>query len=171
MKVRLKLLISVIVITTLIFSCNHESETNQPSNVNGQVVSHSACKSNKSGSGTATVSDSMSCVEYTFDPANNKLLLKHINAGFNCCPGNLTCDVTISNDTIFIRENEQFAQCNCDCLYDLDIEITGIANQIYHINFIEPYIGNQMPLNFAIDLQNITSGSFCVTRTNYPWGY
>jgi hypothetical protein len=28
-----------------------------------------------------------------------------------------------------------------------------------------------MPLNFAIDLQNITSGSFCVTRTNYPWGY
>jgi hypothetical protein len=171
MKARMKLLLSAFVATTLIFSCNHENETNLPSDVNGQLVSHSECKDNKSGSGTAAISDSLSCVEYTFDPANNKLLLKHINAGFNCCPGNLTCNVTISNDTILIQENEEFAQCFCNCLYDLDIEITGIENQMYHLRFFEPYSGNQEPLNFSIDIESITSGSYCVTRTNYPWGF
>ncbi len=171
MKTIMKLFITVVITTTMILSCNHENETNQPSGVNGQLVGQSDCKNNKSGSGTTEVSDSLSCVEYTFEATNNKLILKHINAVFNCCPGNLSCNVTISNDTIIIQESEQHALCNCDCLYDLDIEVTGIESRQYQIQFIEPYIGEQEPLNFSIDLQNAATGSYCVSRTFYPWGF
>lgn len=171
MRANMKLLLPAIAVIILIFNCNHENETNQPSEVNGQLVRNSKCKAMKSGTGISSVSDSLSCVEYTYEEANNKLLLKHINAGFNCCPGNLMCHVSLSNDTIFIRELEEFALCNCNCLYDLDIEITGLGYQHYQLQFIEPYIGDQEPLNFSIDLQSITSGSYCVNRNNYPWGF
>ncbi|MHC1774200.1 MAG: hypothetical protein AB9834_02185 [Lentimicrobium sp.] len=171
MKARMKLLLSAFVATTLIFSCNHENETNQPSEVIGQLVSQSGCKYYKSDAGISKVSDSLSCVEYTYEAAHNKLLLKHINAGFNCCPGNLSCDLTISNDTIFVQESEQHALCNCDCLYDLNIEVTGIENRLYQLQFIEPYIGDQEPLNFSIDLQDAATGSYCVSRIYYPWGF
>jgi len=115
MKVNMKPILLIIALIALIFSCKNESETYL---INGQLLSHSECKSMKSGAGISMDSDSLSCVEYAYEETNNKLHLKHINAGFNCCPGNLTCNVSISNDTILIQEKEQFAQCNCDCLYE-----------------------------------------------------
>ncbi|MBN2482267.1 MAG: hypothetical protein JXB19_11025 [Bacteroidales bacterium] len=137
----------------------------------GQVVSHTTCKYGlKSISGTEIFPDSLTCVHYSFDSAIKKLAIKHINGGFNCCPESLYCDVSLRNDTIIIQEFEAAALCNCNCLFDLDIELFGVNSKKYQIRFIEPYAGNQLEINFEVDLTNEHEGSFCVTRKQYPWG-
>jgi hypothetical protein len=101
---------------------------------------------------------------------SDKLSLKHINAGFNCCPGKLTCKVTQSGDSLVIEEFESQAGCNCNCLYDLDIEIKNVTTGKYHIRFIEPYGGEQEKILLDMNLEEHPAGTFCVTRKNYPWG-
>jgi len=111
-----------------------------------------------------------SCSEYLFDKENNKLTLKHINAGFNCCPDSLYCIVELKSDTILIQEFEKSAPCRCNCLYDLDIEIGSVDLKKYQIKFIEPYVADHNELLFEIDLTKNSTGSYCVTRKQYPWG-
>ncbi len=145
-----------------LLSCNKEDPAVQ--NTNGKLINISECKSGKS-----SVADTFSCVEYTFEPSSGKLLLKHVNSAFNCCPLEVTCTFSIVNDTIIIEEMESEPACNCDCLYDLDIEISGITAKIYRLKFIEPYLGDQEPLDFYIDIPSEPAGIKCVSRSNYPW--
>jgi hypothetical protein len=98
------------------------------------------------------------------------LTVKHINAGFNCCPDSLYCKVDLEGDTILIQELENSTLCHCNCLYDLVIEIKGIDLKKYHVKFIEPYVADQNKLLFEIDLTEDSTGSYCVTRQQYPWG-
>ena len=163
------LILTGIAILMLAYSCENEKEKAAQLNVSGKVVSLTDCKSLKSNA-VVSASDSLSCAEYSYNEAGNKLIIKHINAGFNCCPGSVYCNVTMSNDTIVIQEFESKPSCNCDCLYDLDIEIEGVASQKYHIRFIEPYCGNQEQLIFGVDLASQKEGICCVTRNQYPWG-
>lgn len=163
------LIIAGISILMLAYSCENEKEKTAQLTVSGKVVSRTDCKSLKSNA-VVSASDSLSCAEYSYIEAGNKLIIKHINAGFNCCPGSVYCNVTMSNDTIVIQEFESKPSCNCDCLYDLDIEIEGVASQKYHIRFIEPYCGNQEQLIFGVDLASQKEGICCVTRNQYPWG-
>jgi len=146
-------------------------ETTKELVLSGSLVSHSECKSGlRTAFQISDTPDSLSCVEYSFDVINNKLSLTHINAGFNCCPDSLYCSITASNDTIIIREFEKKAQCNCDCIYDLYMEVNDIEEGKYQVKFIEPYAGDMEPLTFEIDLKKETEGSFCVVRNGYPWG-
>ena len=69
-----------------------------------------------------------------------------------------------------IEEKEEAAQCDCNCLYDLEIEIEGVEEQSYQINVFEPYALDQAKLSFSIDLKSEPSGSFSVIRKIYPWG-
>ena len=139
--------------------------------ITGQLVNNSTCKDDlKSTSDIIKTPDSLSCVEYSFDKKKNQLSIKHINAGFNCCPDSLYCKVDLIGDIIQIQEFEKAAQCDCNCLYDLDIEINGVVLKNYQVKFIEPYLADQIKLIFKIDLTNDTSGSYCVTRKQYPWG-
>jgi hypothetical protein len=94
----------------------------------------------------------------------------HINAGFNCCPGEIYCDIDIRNDTIFLIESEEKAECDCNCLYDIDITIAEVEKQKYHISIDEPYHKGQEKILFEIDLIENETGIFCVQRTLYPWG-
>jgi hypothetical protein len=154
-----------------IISCENEKTGSQQLKITGNLVNNSACKNElKSNSGLFDTPDSLSCIEYSFDDLNNKLTIKHINAGFNCCPDSLYCNVSLSNDTVIIEEFEASALCNCDCLYDLDMELDGVIPQKYHIRFIEPYAQDQEKLIFDIDLTKVKEESFCVTRKGYPWG-
>jgi len=135
-------------------------------------VSHSDCKNFNLKSATQYIdygSDS-SCVSYSYNFQDKKLILKHINAGFNCCPGEIYCDIDIKNDTIFLKESEQKADCDCDCLYDVDIKISDIAKQKYIISINEPYCNDQEKILFEIDLTRNETGVYCVERTQYPWG-
>jgi hypothetical protein len=109
-------------------------------------------------------------VEYNYNETSNKLIFNHINAGFNCCPQGFYCNVSLKNDTIIVEEFENSSLCDCNCLYDLEIELKGVEAKKYQIKFIEPYCGNQAKLEFPVDLASLEQGSYCATRTNYPWG-
>jgi hypothetical protein len=148
----------ILVFIILITACKNQEEIQ---------LQTATCKSSKSLDAYA---DTMSCIEYTFNPENHKLTLKHINTSFNCCVDGLFYNTSIYTDTIIIEEFEKNGQCNCMCLYDMDIEINGLQVKTYYIKIIEQYIGQHEPLFFQIDLAQNNTGDYCVSRENYPWG-
>jgi hypothetical protein len=161
---------TIVLLSLGLFVAGCDKESNNPSSLSGKVVFASECKNNlKAASMALNIPDSLSCVDYTFDEANKNLSLRHCNAGFNCCPGKISCSVTLQNDTILIRESESTSMCDCNCLFDLDIEITGVEVNAYQVRIMEPYAGDQEQLLIGIDLEKNKEGSFCVTRKQYPW--
>jgi hypothetical protein len=153
-----------------ITGCEHQNEP-ADSSISGSLTGSSDCKIFKSVDLKFTVADTFSCVQYQYNNATLKLNMTHINAGFNCCPGEIFCDVSVNNDTIIIAESEKEQSCNCLCLFDLDIELQGVDEDIYIVKFIEPYAGDQEKLIFEMDLTSGTEGEFCVIRKGEPWGY
>ncbi len=170
MKTRNIFSLTLFALFFIAFGCNDKTENDKPSAFSGKLASHTGCKLMISDS-TINRTDSLSCAEYTFNNATNKLLIKHINAGFNCCPDSIYSNVSISNDTIIIQEFESGPQCYCLCLYDLNFEIDGISANKYQVKFIEPLRGNQQELIFEVDFTNQSTGSYCVVRHHNPWGY
>lgn len=169
MKTPIYSILAVFALAFLTISC--EKEKNKQLALTGQLVNHSACKNGlKSTNERANTPDTLTCIDYSFDASNKLLSIKHINAGFNCCPDSMYCNVKISNDTIIVQEYEKSSLCNCNCLFDLDIEINGVDSKTYQIKFIEPYSGDQEKIVFEADLGKDKSGSFCATRKQYPWG-
>jgi hypothetical protein len=159
----------ILVLGILAVRCDNQSTG--PMSLSGKMVNYSECKSgSKSTFIDSDAPDSISCIEYSFDEVNNELAVLHVNAGFNCCPGSLFCTISLIGDTILIRECESAAQCNCNCLYDLEIAITGVEKRKYQVKVIEPYAGDQEKIRFGIDLEKDVEGSFCVIRKQYPWG-
>jgi len=137
----------------------------------GQLIKKSVCKNEiKSLSYKTIIPDSLSCIEYAYDNTNNILTMKHINAGFNCCPDSLYIQTLLDGNVITIQEYERSALCRCNCLYDLDIKLNGIEAKEYQVVFAEPYIADQQEIIFDIDLKTNIEGHFCVTRKQYPWG-
>jgi len=170
MKPSIYFLFTALTVGLLIHSCNKENTNIKANNFKGQLMSKSECKSNlKSTSKIVEISDTLSCIDYSFDVSSNKLIINHVNAGFNCCQDRIYCNVSLSNDTIIIQEIELNPECNCNCLFDLNIEIEGIDIKSYQIKFIEPYVGAQNKISFGIDLTKDKVGSFCVDRRQYPW--
>ena len=154
----------------LVLGCEKEKE-NPPVEITGQLINSTECKDFlKSTKGSSITPDSLSCIEWTYNREDSILTFKHVNAGFNCCPEELTCEVSTSGDTIVIEEFEKSSLCDCDCLYDLDIVINGVLDKTYKIKMIEPYARDEAELFFEIDLSTIDSGSHCVVRKRYPWG-
>jgi hypothetical protein len=160
-------------ITTIVLFCLqfHSCDEKKTSNgLNGGLVNHSECKSSKSALVLNDVPDSVSCINFIYDEEEKTLYLTHLNAGFNCCPGSLYCQIKQSNDTVIIEEFEKSSMCDCNCLFDLDYELSGVEKQSYIIKFIEPYLSGQTPLIFELDLTGKPDGSYCVSRNQYPWG-
>lgn len=150
----------------MISGCDKENTT---SGISGSITGSSDCKSIKT-LGLNDIADTLSCVDYLYDSTSHELSVIHINSGFNCCPGKLSCEITTNQDTIFVREYEKKAACDCDCLYDLFISINGVEPGVYVMKFIEPYADAAEELIFTVDLTAEISGSYCVVRKNYPWG-
>jgi len=157
-----------ICISVLLFSCDKENASNSP--ISGGITNQSECKNNKSFTGNLDIADSLSCISYTYDASVQKLVLTHYNAGFNCCPGNIYCEIESYNDSIVVTEYETRQDCNCLCLFDLEIELNGVQAKNYKIIFKEPYVDNQQELIFNIDLAFFNQGDYCVVRKEYPWG-
>lgn len=166
----MKAILSFLFLFFLISSCSSEFENPEEMDLKISLLGNPQCNGLKSTDRYAETPASKSCVEFIFDQDIRKLTLKHLNAGFNCCPESLWCTVAYRNDTIIIQEFEKNMGCKCDCLYDLDIEVEGVDPGNFVIQFVEPYAGNQEKLIFELDLRNNAEGSFCVSRGNYPWG-
>jgi len=155
----------------LVSNCTVETEHSKDLNLSVALLTNNPpCNHSKSAEIINSTPDSQSCIEYSFEPSAGKLTVKHLNTAFNCCPESLWCTVTYRNDTIIVQEYEKNMGCKCNCLYDLEMEVNGLEPGKYQLRLIEPYIGTQQPINVALDLQNQKTGSFCATRTNYPWG-
>jgi hypothetical protein len=148
-------------IAMFLFSCDRENP-----------VSHSDCKNFnlKATTESCDYGSDSSCVCYNYSIQEKRLVLNHINAAFNCCPGEIYCDIEIKGDTIFLKEKEEKAACDCDCLYDIDIIVSDVERKRYVIDLYEPYCSGQESILFEIDLTQNETGVFCVERTLYPWG-
>ncbi len=168
MKTIYPIVLSLFIVAVLLSACEHDKDSQQ--SVSGKLISNSNCKSTLTDSDSVYLIDNVSCAEYSYNDSSKTLSIKHINTGFNCCPGEIQCNISIVNDTILIRESETAMLCDCSCLYDLNIEVYGVDAKKYVIRFIEPYIGNQEQLIFEADLVSQNAGSHCVPRSDYPWG-
>ena len=157
-------------ITISLTGCNSSDENPDPNAISGKITGQSECKNFKPSELKFTEPDTFSCALFNFDAANQKLILNHINSGFNCCPEEISCEVSLKNDTILIIESEKMQGCNCNCLFDLDIEVNNVTKDVYQVKFIEPYALEMAPLIFQIDLNENSQGEYCVVRKGYPWG-
>lgn len=166
----MKTILSILFLLSLLFSCTPEPENPTEMDLTIRLLGNPQCNGVKSDGRIVRTPNSQSCVEYAFDQDNRKLMLKHLNAGFNCCPESLWFVVTYRNDSIVIQEFEKNTGCKCNCLYDLDIEVEGLEPGKYQLCLIEPYLGTQQPLTIELDLLAQKQGSFCVSRNIYPWG-
>lgn len=111
----------------------------------------------------------VSSVSYEYNESTRKLKLTHYNAGFNCCPGVLSCESLLEGNTIKILEKEEGDGCHCLCLYDIEIEVNNIDETEYKIEINEPYSDSNDALNAIINLKSNPTGEFHVTRNYYPW--
>ena len=137
----------------------------------GKMTGNDGCNIFQAGKSDPSPNDD--CVEYEYD-GQDVLILNHLNAGFNCCP--IICaNITIDDSTILITESETFDSlggCYCLCLFDVYYELTGIEPREYVIRFVEPYfVEGDEYLEFFVDLSVSPTGSHCVYRDHYPWGF
>jgi hypothetical protein len=170
MKTRIIFILIVLAAILIIDGCEKKNEDQSDLMFSGELTSHTGCKSFKSTVAEFDTPDTLSCINYSFDVSTGKLVMKHINSGFNCCPEILYCTITLNCDTIVIREDEKAALCKCNCLFDMDMEINGVEARKYQVKIIEPYAVNQEELFFEMDLATHADGSVCVVRKQYPWG-
>ena len=109
------------------------------------------------------------CLEYHYN-GTDTLVLRHINAGFNCCPGEITAEIDFNSSLITITEREQEQGCYCLCLFDLDYEVVNLVPGVYTLRIIEPYVeGGDQVLELTLELWSATSGTHCLQRDDYPW--
>lgn len=159
----------LMIITYIISGCEKTSIQNN-GKPTGNLIKYSDCKNTVTGILSDTTPNNLDCIEYSYNNLNGILKLNHINAGFNCCPGKITADISINNDAIIINEKEQEAGCHCDCLFDIEYQFNNLQSLTFKLIVVEPYRPvDEDVLEFVLDLNIQPSGKFCVERKNYPW--
>ena len=164
---------SVILIGILIFTfggCEKNVNTPETQPV-GALTGYEGCKTFATTTGPESnlQNSTKECIEYTYD-GESTLILKHINAGFNCCPGKIEATISVSDSMILIEGREEEQGCLCQCLFDLQYEIFELTPGEYTIAITGPYVQDtDERLLFHVRLYDPSSGTFCVNRTHYPW--
>ncbi len=159
---------------SFIISCESNTKSEAKLELAGAVTEFSDCKYLNKATGLSkiveTLPDSLAAVEYYYD-GENQLILTHINAGFNCCPGELFTEIFENNGDIIIEEFETEAACKCNCLYDLKIIIDDIKPGNYSFTIIEPYLPDDNEIiTFVLGLNEKDEGIIKFKRQGYPWG-
>jgi len=163
-NIKIILFLATAIVLSMFTSCENKEENVQESSFNY----YEGCKYSKSGVSIDSITSKQTCIQYFMD--GNTLIFKHINAGFNCTPDNVFAEIRISNNLIIIEESQELTTpSDCKCLFDIEMQITNVEKDAYTIKIFEPYQLNQM-IEFNIDLSANTTGTYCVDRTDYPWG-
>ena len=170
-------LLSGLLFLAVIFALGGCGDDDNPadSNLESRLLSAAGCKQFIAGKPGFDTPSSQTCVEYVYNSANT-LRLTHINAGFNCCPGEIGGDIVIADNVITITESESESGCYCLCLFDLVFEIDNLPPGVYTIRIVEPYMADQYAvecgesIDFVVELLLPGSGSECFERVHYPWG-
>ncbi len=177
----------IVCVSVVLAGCRGSEEVVTPAQPQGKpygvLISHTDCKEQGALLGKVLDSDGMmngssnrplspasgeDCIEYRF--SGDTLSLKHINAAFNCCPGEIEVETSVAGDTIIIAEKEKEALCDCLCLYDLKMAIYNVSASGYTIVVRELYLTEEdEPLIFTVDLAGQPEGKHCVKRNHYPW--
>jgi hypothetical protein len=112
------------------------------------------------------------CIEYNYD-GTSTLLIRHINAGFNCCPLDIYSYISIAGNQITIYEYETFdtaGPCPCMCLYEIYYEINNLPPGEYTIEIRGQCIWpDDDYLVYTTDLVSSPVGEYCLYRGYYPW--
>lgn len=153
-------------LSLLIIRCDREPSVTPSIN----FVGSTDCKS----LGLKSINDQSSdkdCIQYRW-VTGDSLIIKHINAAFNCCPLGFITELKVSGDTLIVTEKENSSMCDCSCLFDLNYNLAGITRDTWWIRIDEQYV--QQPgaekILFKAEFSKVPEGEFCVTRTGYPWG-
>ena len=142
-----------------------------PSPPSGEVIGGGECKYMMKGVEPDTFPTTLDCIDYTYD-GESVLDITHINAGLNCCPV-FVAEFSVEDNLIIIEEIDSLDNggCDCNCLFDIDYQISNLPPAVYTIKVIEPYMEpSEDTLQFEADLTTATSGIYCVERHYYPWG-
>jgi hypothetical protein len=138
----------------------------------GTVLGSEGCKEFQKEVLADSTPPDQDCIQYQYD-GEGVLLLKHVNAGFNCCPDEILADITIVENVITIGEGESLEDggCDCLCLFDVNYQISDLPPGEYTIVVHQLHLieGDEI-LQFTVDLVSSPSGSHCVHRDHYPWG-
>lgn len=164
----------LLLLSLLITNSCKQDENIIPFHPVASLESYHGCKTfNEEISASSLVSlfydQNQDCIEYQYN-GDSVLEIRHINAGFNCCPGTIVAQININDNIIVIKESETEQGCFCQCLFDVNYKIEGLMPGKYTIKIIEPCTSDQdEKLEFVLDLFRATSGTHCVDRNHYPW--
>lgn len=165
--------ISIVLIT----GCEKEEPNDEePLILKGNVISNTGCKSVQLESDPGYTPDTLECIAYSFDPENHTLTFLHANAAFNCGLAEMLCEVSLTNDTLILWEIEPGPYAECMCLFDIEIEFTGVESVKYQVEIRGGSIENEVVMlggkkfGFEMDLTNDITGTYCITHKSYPWG-
>ncbi len=151
MKSRFLISMILVLLSVAIVGCDDkEDKSNEKVVFTGvKDLSHTDCKATTKGiSGEK---------EYLKLEAEGKYLaVKHINAVFNCCPGELFVTSKVRNDTIFINETEKEAGCKCICPYDLNYKVGALDYGKYHV-ILSHIKSNSILVEFDINFNSETT--------------
>ena len=90
------------------------------------------------------------------------LAISHINAMFNCAPGQIIVDATLEDNIISINEYSTENSANCICPYDLSFSIGPLQYETYILSVKHNY----EILNVEIDFNKNTDLRIDIKKTN-----
>ena len=161
----------------LFATCNDDGATKpQQIKPSARLISQSFCKEGLIQPLYAASACEQDCLEYWSDSTGN-LHVRHINAGFNCCIDSVAVSVEIRGQVAFVTETEIMQNgCHCLCLYDIEYELIDLPATVTKIEVAEPYANpdqwpSEPPLCCSFNLPLVDTGTCCVERCHYPWGY
>ncbi|MFA6806092.1 MAG: hypothetical protein WCR29_01600 [Bacteroidales bacterium] len=134
----LLIVICMVVSLFTFIGCKDKEENNNTITKN-KILSLSNCKDNNAKDGNE--------YEYSFsyNVVGNTLYIDKVNQYYNCCADTITISSNISNDTLYIFENEYpMAACNCICPRDINYSITNIPSGEYAVKIIDTIFSIQI---------------------------
>ena len=162
--------LAILALCMVMVACEEEQlpPSDADPEISGNLVRVEGCKTSFTKDAAGSNS---SCMRFEYDAATRLLKLRHVNAGFNCCPEEIKADIAVEKGVIRIVESEVGPNCRCNCLFDLYMEVEEVPATVFIVTVEEPLRNEkEKVIEFTIDLRTETQGEHCVPRNSYPWG-